>query len=84
MMSFQRIGSYITAEPFRPFRIQMNGGRTFEIRHPEMVQLGRTTMTIFTDMSEDPDLAKDRRIEVSLLLIESVEPLDSAVHSQGT
>jgi hypothetical protein len=49
-----------------------------------MVQLGRTTMTIFTDMSEDPDLAKDRRIEVSLLLIESVEPLDSAVHSQGT
>jgi hypothetical protein len=83
MMTYQRIGSYVTAEPFRPFRIQMAGGRTFEIRHPEMVQVGRTTMTIFTFMSDDPDQAKDREIKVSLLLVESVEPLDVAVCPQG-
>jgi len=82
MMTYQRIGSYVTAEPFRPFRIQMTGGRTFEIRHPEMVQVGRTTMTIFSFMSDDPEQAKERQIEVSLLLIESVEPLDAAVRSQ--
>jgi hypothetical protein len=83
MMTYQRIGGYVTAEPFRPFRIQMAGGRTFEIRHPEMVQVGRTTMTIFAAMSDDPDQARQRQIEVSLLLIESVEALDAAVRPQG-
>jgi hypothetical protein len=82
-MTYHRIGSYVTAEPFRPFRIQMVGGRKFEIRHPEMVQAGRTTMTIFTFMSEDAEEAKERQIEVSLLLIESIEPL-AAVCSQGS
>jgi len=61
----------------------MAGGRTFEIRHPEMVQVGRTTMTIFASMSNDPNEAKERQIEVSLVLIESVEPLDAAVRPQG-
>lgn len=83
MMTFQRIASYVTAEPFHPFRIQMTGGRSFEIRHPEMVQVGRTTMTIFTYMSENPDQARERQIEISLLLIESVEPLNGAVRPQG-
>ena len=83
MMTYQRIGSYVTAEPFRPFRIQMAGGRTFEIRHPEMVQVGRSTMTIFTYLSNEPEEAKEREVEVSLLLTESVEPLDAAPRPQG-
>ena len=83
MMTYQRIGRYVTAEPFRPFRIQMTGGRTFEIRHPEMVQVGRTTMTIFTVMSDDQDQANDKQIEISLLLIESVEPLEATARPQG-
>ena len=78
MISYQKIGNYVTAEPFRPFRIQMTSGRTFEVRHPEMVQVGRTTMTIFTFLSEDPGQAKERQVEVSLLLVESVDPLDAA------
>jgi hypothetical protein len=61
----------------------MNGGRTFDIRHPEMIQLGRTTMTIFTFLSSAPEAAKDRQVEVSLLLTESVEPLDTAARPQG-
>lgn len=84
MMTYTRMGSYVEAEPFRPFRIQMVGGRTFEIRHPEMVQVGRTTMTIFTYLSDDPELVKEREVEVSLLLIESVEPLEARVASRGT
>jgi hypothetical protein len=83
MMSYQRLGSYVTGEPFRPFRIQMTGGRTFEIRHPEMISVGRSTAHIYTAMSEDPQQAGEREIEVSLLLIESVEPLDAATRPQG-
>jgi hypothetical protein len=83
MISYQKIGSYVTAEPFRPFRIQMTSGRTFEIRHPEMVQVGRATMTIFPFMSDNADEAKERQVEVSLLLIESIEPLEAAARPQG-
>jgi hypothetical protein len=83
MITFQRMASFIGAEPFRPFRITLNGGRTFDIRHPEMIQLGRSTMTIFTFLSNEPEEAKERQIEVSLLLTESVEPLDAATRPQG-
>jgi hypothetical protein len=83
MISFQRIASYVGAEPFRPFRITTASGRSFEIRHSEMVQVGRSTMTIFTFLSNEPDGAKERQVEVSLLLTESVEPLDATARPQG-
>jgi hypothetical protein len=82
MITFQRLASYIGAEPFRPFRISMASGQTFEIRHPEMISLGRSSAHIFTFMSEDPEEARQREHEVSLLLIESVEPLNVA-QAQG-
>ena len=83
MISFQRIASYVGAEPFRPFRITTTSGRTFDIRHPEMVQVGRSTITIFTFLSDNQEEAKEREVEVSLLLTESVEPMDATARPQG-
>ena len=83
MISFRRIAYYVGAEPFRPFRITTTSGRTFDIRHPEMIQVGRTTITIFTFMSNEPEEPKEQQIEVSLLLTESVEPLDATTRPQG-
>ena len=79
MITYQRLGTYVTAEPFRPFRISMASGQTFEIHHPEMVSVGRTSVHIYTMMGDDAEVAKQRVQEVSLMLIESVEPLDSSV-----
>lgn len=83
MISHQHMASYVHAEPFRPFRITFNGGPSFDIRHPEMIQLGRSTMALFTHLSDDPGAARERQIEASLLLTESVEPLDAATRPQG-
>jgi hypothetical protein len=83
MLSYQKIGKYLTAEPFRPFRIELSSSRTFEIRHPEIVDVGRTTMTIYTYMSDNPEEAKERQVEVSLLLTESIEPVDANPQSQN-
>ena len=68
-------------EPFRPFRISMASGRSFDIRHPEMVQVGRSSLTIFSFVTEEPTNGeeaeqKERMHEISLMLIEAVEPLD--------
>jgi hypothetical protein len=76
MITFQRLARYVGAEPFRPFRISMASGQTFDIRHPEMISVGRSTAYIYTFMTEDAVDSKQREQEVSLLLMESVEPLN--------
>jgi hypothetical protein len=55
----------------------MASGRSFEIRHPEMIQLGKSNATIFTYLSDDEEEAKQRQHDVSMLLIESLEPMDT-------
>jgi hypothetical protein len=77
-MNPQAVLNYVQAAPFRPFRIQMNSGRTFDIRHPEMVRVGRRDVLIFSFVSESPQVY-DRWDNVSLLLIESLSPLEPAV-----
>jgi len=68
--------TWIRAEPFVPFRIRLNSGREFEIRHPEMLRVGRTTVNIYSFAGEPMD-PYERLQMVSLLLIESVEALDA-------
>ena len=36
------------AVPFRPFRICLNSGRTYDIRHPEMIRVGRSYVNIYS------------------------------------
>ncbi len=83
MITMQRLVRYLAAEPFRPFRISMASGQVFEIRHPEMISVGRSTAHIYTFMSEDHDQAKQGEHEVSLLLMGSIEPLD-VTSTQGS
>ncbi len=83
MITFQRLARCVGAEPFRPFRIGMASGQAFEIRHPEMISVGRTTAHIYTYMSDDPEQANQREHEVSLLLMESVEPLEVTSTQDG-
>jgi hypothetical protein len=62
---------YLHTKPFRPFQIRMAGGRTYDIRHPEKVRVGKNSLIVFTFVSEDPEIY-DRWETVSLLLIESI------------
>jgi len=78
MITPQRLKSYVVAEPFRPFRISMASGQALEIRHPEMIAVHRSSAMIYFTISGDPEQAKDGVREMSLLLMESVEPLQAA------
>jgi hypothetical protein len=77
MMTNQEIFRYLRAEPFRPFRIHMASGRTFDIRHPEMVRVGRNDLVVFSLVSDAPEIHDDWDT-VSLILIESISHLDPA------
>jgi hypothetical protein len=44
MMTRTTLQGYMKAEPFRAFRLHLVSGRTFEIRHPEMLKLLQSTV----------------------------------------
>lgn len=76
MMTNNKVLSYVNAEPFRPFRINMASGKAYEIRHPEMVAVGRTTIHVFTSTNDEKE-TKEREQELSLVLVESIELLET-------
>lgn len=65
---------FLTAEPFLPFRIHIASGATFEVRHPEMVRVGRSSATVHMPPNGDEERPA-RWQEVSLMLMESLEPV---------
>jgi len=77
MITFSKIGEYVAAEPFRPFRIKMASGQSFEIRHPETILVGRTSVRVYTP-PQDAQEVGDRWKDVSLMLMETVEPIGAA------
>lgn len=68
--------TWTRATPFVPFRIRLNSGRTFDIRHPEMLRVGRSALNIYT-FGAQPEDPFERMEMVSLVLVESVEPLEA-------
>jgi hypothetical protein len=75
MMTPRELFAYLRAEPFRPFRIHMASGRTFDIRHPEMVRVGKTDLVIFSLVSDEPNV-HDKWDTVSQFLIEHISHLE--------
>ncbi len=71
---------WLKAVPFKPFRICLNSGRTYEIRHPERLKLSRTTMLVFSFAGEPPDVIEKMEM-VGLVLIERIEPIEAPAHA---
>jgi len=78
MMTFRKLVDYVTAEPFRPFRIKMASGQSFDIRHPEMILVGRSSVRVYTATGDDDN---EKWHDVSLMLMETIEPVGAAVTS---
>jgi hypothetical protein len=62
------------AEPFRPFRLHVTDGQTLDVLYPESFKLGRSFVYIYVSSENDPE-GPERWHKVSLMLVESVEPL---------
>lgn len=78
MLTPTQVLSYVKAQPFRPFRLHMASGRTFDVRHPEMIKVLKNYVLIFkaADDSELPDEWES----ISLMLTESISHLEAPVH----
>ncbi len=76
MMTYRKLGEYLAAEPFRPYRIKMASGQSFDVRHPEMILVGRVSAKVYTETSPD---RTEKCHDTSMSLMETVEPLDENV-----
>jgi hypothetical protein len=47
--------TWLRAVPFVPFRIRLNSDRTFDIRHPEMLRVGRSSVNVYSFSDEPAD-----------------------------
>ena len=71
------IYEFVHRQPFRPFRITLTDGRTYDVRHPEMAMVGRSTVTIGMPENGNEELIYDRLVTVDLLHIMQIEHVDT-------
>ncbi len=72
-MTVQTFREMLSRSPFEPVRLTLSSGQTFDIRHPEMAMLTRTSILIGVDFAEDGVPAEFKII--SLLHVASLEPM---------
>lgn len=70
----ETLQSYVRSQSFRPFRIVMNSGKVYDVRHPEVIAVGRDVIIYYH--RTHPDAPFNRWESVSLLLMQNVEHLD--------
>ena len=74
-MTVQTFRETLARRPFQPVKLTLSSGQSFEIRHPEMAMLTRTSILIGVDIADDGVPAEFKII--SLLHVASMEPMSS-------
>ena len=80
-MTVQAFRELLSQHPFRPFRLVMSSGQSYEVRHPEMAMLTRTDLLVGVGESEEGVPAEFRIC--SLLHVATVEPIALGAPGQG-
>ncbi|HLJ92233.1 MAG TPA: hypothetical protein VKU02_03480 [Gemmataceae bacterium] len=77
---YEGIKEKLQQRPFVPFGIVLTDGRTYEIRHPGLLLLGKRSAVV--GLVGDPaDTVYDRYLTIALLHIARLEPLDTSAVS---
>ncbi len=53
------IRNFLNKRPFQPFRITLTDGRSYEVRHPELVMVGRSSIVIGFPAPEESEPVAD-------------------------
>ncbi len=65
-------------KPFEPFRLYLSDGAAFEVRHPELAMVGRSTVLIGIPPEGSAEPLFDRFVNCSLVHITRTEPINGA------
>jgi len=64
--------------PFEPFRLYLSDGATFDVRHPELAMVGRSTVLVGIPAADSPEPLFERFVNHALLHITRAEPIDGS------
>ena len=78
-MTIQTFRELLAQRPFRPSRLVMSSGQSYEVRHPEMSMLTRTDMLVGVGDTHEGVPAEFRIC--SVLRVATVEPISAAAAS---
>jgi hypothetical protein len=82
-MTSEEIARYLDKRPFQTFRIFLTDGTVYEIRHPELLMLGRRTALVgLTEISNGARPLFERLAEFSFLYVVRLEPVAAASTSE--
>lgn len=76
-MDSDRFRELHTRRPFAPFRVRLINGRVYEVRDPDLLMVGRTSITIGLLDREKAGPVYDHLITISLDNIRELEMIDS-------
>ncbi|MEE9296155.1 MAG: hypothetical protein V3W34_14510 [Phycisphaerae bacterium] len=77
-----QIREHLKIQPFRPIRVHISDGSSYDIRHPEMAYVTASQVMIALEISED-DLP-DKVVFCDPVHIARIEPLDGAKPKRRT
>lgn len=73
-MSADELRDVLRRQPFEPFRLVMTDGAGFEVRHPDLLWVGRRSAMV--GLTGDPgQTLYERAVKVDLLHVIRLEPL---------
>lgn len=69
------IRKWLKRVPFQAFRLTLTDGRTYDVVHPELALVGRSSMTVGFPRVGESEPIYDRAVDLSLLHIMQVEAI---------
>ena len=73
-MTYEDLHTAARRQPFEPFRVVLTTGTTYDIRHPELIMVGRRAAII--GITKKPSsIAYDTTVKVDLLPVVGIEDL---------
>lgn len=80
-MRSEDVREFLQRRPFQPFRVTLTDGRTYDVFHPEMAMVGRSSVALGMPSPPRSEPIYDRLITVSHLHIMQIEPLETTAAS---
>jgi hypothetical protein len=74
-MNPEELRSVLRQQPFEPFRLVLTDGTGYEIRHPDLLWVGRSTAMVGLT-GEPGQTFYERAVRVTLIRIVRLEPLE--------
>jgi hypothetical protein len=73
-MTQEELYTVVHKQPFEPFRVVLTTGTTYDVRHPDLIMVGKRSATIGTTNNPEAKVY-DLTVKVDLLHVVAIEEL---------